>query len=287
MAELNEPQGHQKQWQTLSELLQADRLPHAMAFVGPIGIGKGQVAFRLAKEAGCPPTSILHIAPSGTMLKLEQAQEVLSFLSLRSLSHRRFLIIDDAQTMNASFANALLKILEEPPANTHFIFLLPAISQLLPTIRSRLQVVRFFPLIDDVIARRGEWSAPESIELKTRAVAALVDLSQRRRDGLEAMSAEIKERVSAELLAKLFQQFFRDALLVKQEHDGIVHDDCTPSLQAWSAFSKRQILELWNESFQLQQDITANLDRALLFENFYNRGRRILDWPQAVENVHG
>lgn len=281
MAELNVLEGHRQQLKTLSELMTHDRLPHAMAFVGPIGIGKRQVALQLAKEAGCPPASILQIAPSGTMLKLEQAQEILSFLSLRSLSQRRFLIIDDAQVMNASFANALLKILEEPPENTHFIFLLPAISQLLPTIRSRLQVVRFFPLIDDVILRREEWSAQEATELKARAANALVDLAQRRRDGLEAMSADIKERVSAEQLAKLFQQFFRDALLVKQQYEGVVHSDVLPSLQAWMSHSKHQILELWHESFQLQQDILANLDRALLFENFYHRGCRIL------ENTHG
>ena len=130
-------EGHQKQWATLIELLELDRLSHAMAFVGPSGIGKRKVALALAKAGGAPNESILQVAPAGTMLKIEQAQEILNFLSLRSLSKRRFIIVDEAQTMNASFANALLKILEEPPENTFFIFLLSAISQLLPTIRSR------------------------------------------------------------------------------------------------------------------------------------------------------
>jgi DNA polymerase-3 subunit delta' len=282
MAELSAIKGHHRQWETLTELLRQDRLPHALAFVGPTGIGKGEVANQLAQAAGCHPASLLKISPATTMLKLEQAQEILSFLSLRSLSLRRFLIIEEAQQMNASFANALLKILEEPPANTHFIFLLPAISQLLPTIRSRLQIVRFFPLVDDIVVRRAEWSSPDLCELRSRAMSALADLARMRRDGLEAMSGEIKERLSAELLARLFQQFFRDVLLLKQgQKEEVIHADCFSSLQTWTVFSKNQILELWREAFELQQDVLAHLDRALLFENFYNRGRRIL------EGVHG
>jgi len=294
MASLTEIEGHEKQWATLSELLNQDRLSHALAFVGPSGIGKRRVALALAKLGQCPSESILLIAPSGTMLKLEQAREILNFLSLRSLSRRRFIIVDEAQQMNASFANALLKILEEPPAHTHFIFLLPAVSQLLPTIRSRLQTVRFFPLSDEILVRHSkredwmikaaqgsfakleEWSAPEVTELKARAIAALVDLSQRRRDGLDAMAADIKERVSAELLARLFQQFFRDALLLEQK-ENVIHADCMEALQEWARQSKNQLLQIWHESFQLQQDIAANLDRLLLFENFYYRSRRILE----------
>jgi DNA polymerase-3 subunit delta' len=251
-------QGHLAQWQTLNELLQQDRLPHAMAFVGPTGIGKRQVALALAKAASCPKESVLQLAPSGTMLKLEQAQEILSFLSLRSLSQRRFIVVDDAHLMNASFANALLKILEEPPAHTHFVFLLPAISQLLPTVRSRLQAVRFSPLKESCL-----WDEPEALEFKDRGVQVLIDLANARRDGLEKLAAEIKERSSAEWLARVFQQYLRDAVVDRQNE--------------WASRPKRQILQVWKEAFQLQQDIAANLDRPLLFENFYLRGRKILE----------
>lgn len=291
-------EGHTHQWEVLEGLLKANHLSHGLAFVGPSGIGKRQVALALAEAAGTPKESIFSVAPAGAMLKLEQAQEILNFLSLRS-PYRRFIIVDEAQQMNASFANALLKILEEPPADTHFIFLIPAMSQLLPTIRSRLQAVRFFPLSDEILAKHSkrdpwmiqaaqgsfarleEWSLPEVTELKARAVNALVELANKRRDGLDGMAADIKERHSAEMAARLFQQFFRDALLLKQNEAGIVHADCPGALQAWSQLTKAQILQIWNEAFQLQQDIAANLDRSLSFENFYIRSRRILESEYA------
>lgn len=291
-------EGHTHQWEVLKGLLEANHLSHGFAFVGPAGIGKRQVALALAEAAGTPKESVLQVAPSGAMLKLEQAQEILNFLSLRS-PYRRFIIVDEAQQMNASFANALLKILEEPPTDTHFIFLIPAMSQLLPTIRSRLQAVRFFPLSDEILskhskrdpwmihaaqgsfARLEEWSQPEVTELKARAVNALVELAGRRRDGLDGMAADIKERHSAEMAARLFQQFFRDALMLKQNEDGIVHADCPGALTEWAKLTKAQILQIWNEAFQLQQDIAANLDRSLSFENFYIRSRRILESDYA------
>lgn len=287
-------EGHEEQWAVLEGLLRQNRLSHGLAFVGPSGIGKRQVALALAKAAGSPNESVLSVAPVGAMLKLEQAQEILSFLSLRS-PYRRFIIIDEAQQMNASFANALLKILEEPPADTHFIFLIPATSQLPPTIRSRLQAVRFFPLSNEILAKHSqretwmieaaqgsfarleEWSQPEVTELKKRAMAALMDLASRRRDGLEAMAGDIKERGSAEMTARLFQQFFRDAVLVKQRESGVIHADCAQVLNTWAGLSTAQILQVWQEAFQLQQDLAANLDRALSFENFYHRSCRILE----------
>ncbi|HVG38926.1 MAG TPA: hypothetical protein VM870_06555, partial [Pyrinomonadaceae bacterium] len=58
----------------------------------------------------------------------------------------RFFIIEDADQMNETAANALLKTLEEPPATTHLILLTSRAASLLPTIRSRCQLVRFTPL---------------------------------------------------------------------------------------------------------------------------------------------
>ena len=79
------------------------------------------------------------------------------------------------------------------------------------------------------------------------------------------------------MTARLFQQFFRDALLLKQNEMGLVHADCPDALNAWAELTKAQILQVWNEAFQLQQDIAANLDRSLSFENFYIRSCRILE----------
>jgi DNA polymerase III subunit delta' len=63
----------------------------------------------------------------------------------------RLVIIRRAEEMGVSAANTLLKTIEEPPAGTHFVLLTSRGQQLLDTIRSRTQVVRFAPLSDGVL----------------------------------------------------------------------------------------------------------------------------------------
>ncbi|MFO8233539.1 MAG: DNA polymerase III subunit delta' [Longimonas sp.] len=62
-------------------------------------------------------------------------------------------LLTDAEYMNASAANAFLKVLEEPPAQTVFILTSSRVDQMLPTIVSRCQKVRFDPLSPDAIAQ--------------------------------------------------------------------------------------------------------------------------------------
>lgn len=299
--EINKLKGHESQWKRLREQIAADRLPHGLAFVGPAGIGKRRFAQNLAQAALCASPSspcgvcgdclrvgqnqhegLMNVAPQGSSLKIEQAHGILSFLSLRAVSRRRFVIIDDASSMTPSFGNALLKILEEPPPATHFIFITQAMSQLLPTLRSRLQAVRFFPLADEVLAESGspswmihaaggsfarleQWQSSTSTELKTQAISALSDLGQGRRDGIDALLEIVREKERADLAATFLQQFLRDAYLRKLTCAGLVHADCAPALDIWTRFPASAILALWNEAHKLGGDIASNLDRVLSF----------------------
>ena len=68
-------------------------------------------------------------------------------------STRRVFVIERAETMNDSSANRLLKTLEEPPAFVHIMLLTDRPAEILPTIVSRCQAVRFDPLPDDALAR--------------------------------------------------------------------------------------------------------------------------------------
>lgn len=87
------------------------------------------------------------------MLRAEQASEIIQDVVLRPMegSYKIF-VIQDLHTANDSFANKLLKTLEEPP--THALFLLTAIArdQLLPTIVSRCQLLELRPLAPKTIA---------------------------------------------------------------------------------------------------------------------------------------
>jgi DNA polymerase III subunit delta' len=68
-----------------------------------------------------------------------------------TLSQRRVFVVSEAEKLNANSQNALLKVLEEPPAHCTIILLCTRLEQLLPTTRSRCQIIRFGPVDEDRI----------------------------------------------------------------------------------------------------------------------------------------
>ena len=161
--------GHQEIKKRLMRLLEKDRMPHAMIFAGPAGIGKTMMACAVASAmAGRLLFSNIHIdektdipvisdkddayylAPNGSMLKVDQFRQLQSQLILQGKAGcKRICIIDHVETMNAEFSNRMLKILEEPPAGVYFILITDQASLLLPTIISRCAEVLFEPVCDE------------------------------------------------------------------------------------------------------------------------------------------
>jgi len=85
----------------------------------------------------------------------------------------RVVIIDDADTMNTSAQNGLLKILEEPPAKTLIILVAHRIGNLIPTIRSRARVVNFKPLQPEHFAQLLERNGNQLTPLEIDTITAL------------------------------------------------------------------------------------------------------------------
>src|SRR5690606_12088493 len=79
-------------------------------------------------------------------ISVESVRELHKFLSLKTMSAARFVVVDPADQLSKAASNALLKVLEEPPEKTHFFLLTNRLSSLLPTIRSRSQILRFSKL---------------------------------------------------------------------------------------------------------------------------------------------
>ncbi len=96
------------------------------------------------------------------MIKLEQVKQVFSFLSLSSHHENRVIIIDQAQTLNPQAANALLKTLEEPTDAVYFILITPDVRLLVPTLRSRCQLVLFQSLtieqLKKIVPGQPDWA---------------------------------------------------------------------------------------------------------------------------------
>ncbi|MGC6417901.1 MAG: DNA polymerase III subunit delta' [Bradymonadia bacterium] len=173
----------------LQRALETRRLHHAYLFAGPVGVGKALVANQFAAALLCetPADDKLACGLCGACLRFEQGQhpdfhsisrlpksdgqleryikidqvralqKALSFKAFEG--RRRVVLIVEPECMTESTANALLKTLEEPGRDTHFVLVSDAAHRLLPTVISRCQRVRFGPLehgeIEDIMKRSG------------------------------------------------------------------------------------------------------------------------------------
>lgn len=177
--------GHEEVRAQLSAAIEAGKLHHAILLAGPQGIGKATLAFNLAHRLlgregtqagqdlvadpasqafrlvaqGAHP-SLLHLTRPyvekdkkfRTVITVDEIRRVSRFLSMTAFDGGyRIVIVDPADDMNVAAANALLKSLEEPPPRTVFILISHSLGRLLPTIRSRCQVMRLQPLADEVL----------------------------------------------------------------------------------------------------------------------------------------
>src|SRR6266850_1350827 len=177
--------GNERVKKLLRGMLEARRTPGAMLFTGEEGIGKRLFALEIAKALNCRapqgaeacgrcpscvrisrfnypqsqesddwkgiiwtdhPDVGMVTAPKRVLL-VEQMRAIEREANFRPFEGKaRVFLIDDADKMNEPAANALLKVLEEPPPTSHLILITSQPAMLLPTIRSRCQSIRFSPV---------------------------------------------------------------------------------------------------------------------------------------------
>jgi DNA polymerase-3 subunit delta' len=129
-------------------------------------------ALVLGDAGGSDGGEALHL--EGTMIRSEQVEAVVHDASLAAAEGRRkFYIVARAEAMNETSANKILKTLEEPPGRTTFVLTTPHGSQVLPTIQSRCQALRFNPVPDAEMLAGLTAEFPDVGEARVRAAVAL------------------------------------------------------------------------------------------------------------------
>ena len=166
-----------------------DAPAHAYLLHGPPGSGKAETARAFAGELlakrrqgpreratraehGAHP-DLTWVTPSGAheMLRRDVDESVVAAAAHTPFeAQHRIFVLERADTMNDEAANALLKTLEEPPAYVVLILITDKLTQVLPTIASRCQAVRFDPPAPGQLAQRlqSQGVPPESAEAAAR-----------------------------------------------------------------------------------------------------------------------
>ena len=244
--------GQQHPIRLLKTFIRNGTLPHALLFTGDDGIGKKTAAKAFAMACNClklksaiprqpdldaidacgdcvpcrkiarnQHPDVIHVAPLSSVIRIAQIRSLLQTLALKpNEADRRVVILSDAEAMNAEAGNALLKVLEEPPDRTLLVLTARQPSDLLPTVVSRCQHIRFSPLgeadIKRLLTRTG------SVEPAAIATVSVL---------CGGSFARAKKWIDPRWLSR------REWIL--QAIGGPMAKDGRPTLRAWLAFSEK------------------------------------------------
>jgi DNA polymerase-3 subunit delta' len=326
--------GHHKIVQFLQKSLANDRLSHAYLFSGRPNLGKRLMAEDFIRSIFCldyhqknklavgnvpcqecifcqqikrgihPDVYYLKKEEDKKNISIEQVREMQKLLQMASfLSSYKIALIEDAQDLSESAQNAILKILEEPSHKTILILLTADYNLLLPTIVSRCQVIKFFPIAKDVIYRHliDLGSTREEARTFTALVNGQLGLavdyytkSELYHEYIDKVNLLLKLfdsniagqfRILADLTAgfknnaelvdflnlelDLWQLVFRDLLAIKHNLDDLVinlhfKDQLVNLAQKYSS---PKIVALLKETRKIKQYLNYNINPRLAVEN--------------------
>ena len=152
--------GHEKQLGRIEQDISSGNLAHAYLLVGPNSVGKSTVAKKLAGILQCENDfchkckncvqvekdchiDVMVLKDDKESIKVGTMRKIIKHLSMTRQSKYKVLLIQCLERMTVEAANSFLKTLEEPPENTIFIMTTNSVGLILPTIISRVRIVRF------------------------------------------------------------------------------------------------------------------------------------------------
>lgn len=255
--------GHEKTCAYFQELIRKEILPHAIMLEGISGVGKNTIGNALASSILCESKSgdscgvcrsclkmshdnhpdFMVIEPEGTQIKNAQIESFQEFISIKPYDgYYKVIIIKDADKMNASSQNRILKTLEEPPLHVVIIMLTTNSEALLPTVLSRCQIIKLngLPQSDvleyiqtnyntdeaEVIAKLADGSIGKAIDYITSESFGTIQVhteqilnaihTKEKAKLLEQLSYFNDEKENIQKILDYMILWYRDILLFKQ-----------------------------------------------------------------------
>ncbi len=302
---INSTQINTAAMQRFSRLAAKNRLAHAYLLVGPQDSGKTQTALSLAQLVNCESETVkpcgecgpcrkiasgnhpdVHVIGNNEMdsIKIDEIRFLLSRAHLMAYEAKtKVFIIRNIELMTMEAANALLKTLEEPAANTLMVLTTSVPEANLDTIKSRCHIVKFFPssvnriakiLMDEgVKSQDAHFLAvySEGCLGKTRKLIEQEIVAQRRKvldemllnrnndNFLKDLSGDPQETTQA---LRLLLSFFRDVLLLKSgmAKTELLHQDFLKEMDRFSGRSFEDLSKIIRQIVQTKELVDEKLN---------------------------
>ena len=315
--------GNTRVKEALKRMITSDRLPGALLFAGEEGVGKKRFALEVARTLNCRtprdgeacgvcsacvriaklnyperedadewtqiiwtdhPDVGLVVAPK-RVLRVEQMRQIEKEANFRPFEGKaRVFLIDEADKLNDASANALLKVLEEPPRTSHLILITARPAMLLPTILSRCQMIRFAPLapaeIESHLLKSKEFDS-KSAKLRARAAGGsigralandMVTFTSQRKAMLGVLNALVMTNDRSQLLR-----------LAEQLNEAQYKDEFEERLDVLETL----IRDAWMLSLGVNAELVVNADLLPELEKLSERldAARAGDWILQIEDL--
>jgi len=297
--------GHEKNWEFFSRAADEGLLSHSYILSGPDQVGKKNLALHVASKLLNIPVERLFTNPDFYYLtrvedeKTGKLKQDISIAQTRGLRERlvnsswlkgyQVVIIDEAEKLNEESGNSLLKLLEEPGVKTIFFLITTNDEAVLPTIRSRSQLMHFGLVKDDVLGnglKQLGFSEPQITEVVPLALGRpgkavelledetkLAELKQQH-DLLRSMlNSTLQENISAvEKMLKDKKEITREKEVVKNIIDswqiifrGLLLNPAEQNLSKGS-WDSRKIIRILKSLQQTRGLLQTNVQPRLLLE---------------------